>query len=161
MCKVSGRGMGVSNQFSSVVPLSFRLPKLNPASRRLTERRRLSNFCAQRQRALPRMKNSGIFIAATGGVESRTRWQRVKKLWILTFHQKPGADKARRGRISFTDLRVRSNAVADGFLMKPFGLRSFGICALSLLGHRSLRICSLVASRSNPKTLSAAVSIVF
>jgi hypothetical protein len=32
---------------------------------------------------------------------------------------------------------------------------------LSLLGRRSRRICSLVAPRTNPKILSAAVSIVF
>jgi hypothetical protein len=58
-------------------------------------------------------------------------------------------------------LRLRSNEVADWFLMKPFGLKSFRLCALSLLGHRSLRIYSLVAPRSKPKILSAAVSIVF
>jgi hypothetical protein len=58
-------------------------------------------------------------------------------------------------------LRLRSNEVADWFLMEPSGLKSFCLCALSLLGHRSLRICSLVAPRSKPKILSAAVSIVF
>src|SRR5215469_1142766 len=47
--------------------------------------------------------------------------------------------------------------------MKPFGLKSFCLCVLSLLGHPDLsgRICSLVAPRSRPKILSAAVSIVF
>ena len=59
------------------------------------------------------------------------------------------------------DLRLRSNEVAARFLMKPSGLRSFWLCALSLLGRRSIRICSLVAPRTNPKILSAAVSIVF
>ena len=49
------------------------------------------------------------------------------------------------------DLRLRSNEVAARFLMKPSGLRSFCLCALSLLGHRSMRICSLVASRTKPK----------
>jgi hypothetical protein len=84
-----------------------------------------------------------------------------KKLWIPPFHPKPGADEARRRRISFMDLRLRSNEVAARFSMKPFGLRSFWLCALSLLGHRSVRICSLVASRTKPKILSAAVFIVF
>jgi hypothetical protein len=59
------------------------------------------------------------------------------------------------------DLRLRSNEVAARFSMKPSGLRSFCLCALSLLGHRSIRICSLVASRTKPKILSAAVSIIF
>ena len=59
------------------------------------------------------------------------------------------------------DLRLRSNEVAARFLIKPSGLRSFCLCALSLLGHRSIGICSLVASRTKPKILSAAVSIVF
>lgn len=59
------------------------------------------------------------------------------------------------------DLRLRSNEVAAWFLLKPSGLRFFGLCALSLLGHRSIRICSLVAPRIKPKILSAAVSIVF
>ena len=58
-------------------------------------------------------------------------------------------------------LRLRSNEVAARFLVKPFGLRSFWFCALSLLGHRSMRICFLVASHTKPKILSAAVSIVF
>ena len=37
------------------------------------------------------------------------------------------------------DLRLRSNEVAARFLMKPSGLRSFWIGALSLLGHRSIK----------------------
>jgi hypothetical protein len=77
------------------------------------------------------------------------------------FHQKPGADEARRRRIPFMGLRLRSNEVAGWFLMKPSGLKSFCLCALSLLGHRSLGIGSLVTPRSKPKILSAAVSIVF
>ena len=56
------------------------------------------------------------------------------------------------------DLRLRNNDVAARFSMKPFGLRPFCRCSLSLLGRRSLRICSLVASRTKPKLLSAAVS---
>ena len=60
------------------------------------------------------------------------------------------------------DLRLRSNEVAARFSMKPSGLRSFCLCALSLLGRRSLRIGgSEVASRTKPKILSAAVSIIF
>ena len=53
------------------------------------------------------------------------------------------------------DLRLRSNEVAARFLMKPSGLRSFCLCALSLLGHRSMRICSLVVPRTKPKISSA------
>src|SRR5581483_11254198 len=87
--------------------------------------------------------------------------QPVEKLWILPFRPKWGADKARGGRISLVDLRLTSNAVAAPFSAKPFGLRSFYLCALSLLPHRSLQICSVVASRAKPKFLSAAVSIVF
>jgi hypothetical protein len=64
--------------------------------------------------------------------------QPAEKLWIPPFHPKPGADEARRGRISLADLRLRSNEVAARFSMKPSGLRSFWLCALSLLGHRSI-----------------------
>jgi hypothetical protein len=37
------------------------------------------------------------------------------------------------------DLRLRSNEVAARFLSKPSGLRSFCLCALSLLAHRSIK----------------------
>src|SRR5215475_8777477 len=47
------------------------------------------------------------------------------------FHQKPGADEARRRRIPFTGLRLRSNEVAAWFLGKPLGLGLFWYCALS------------------------------
>ena len=103
--------------------------------------------------------------SSCGGADALTSlrlpYQPVKKPWTPPFHQKPGADEARRRRISLMDLRLRSNEVAARFLMKPFGLRSFLLCALSLLGHKSIRMCSLVASRTKPKILSAVVFIVF
>jgi hypothetical protein len=59
------------------------------------------------------------------------------------------------------DLRLRNNEVAGPFSAKPSGLRLFWHGSLSLLACRSLRICSLVAPRTRPKFLSAAMSIVF
>jgi hypothetical protein len=48
--------------------------------------------------------------------------QPVEKLWIPPFHLKRSAGKARRKRIPFIGLRLRSNKAAARFLMKPFGL---------------------------------------
>jgi hypothetical protein len=46
------------------------------------------------------------------------------ELWIPPFPQKPGADEARRRRISFTDLRLRSNEAVARFLRKSSSLRA-------------------------------------
>jgi len=72
--------------------------------------------------------------------------QPVKKLWIPPFHQKPGAGEARRRRIPFMGLRLRSNEAAARFLMKPSGLRSF--LALCFVAPRSQIHADMLPRRS-------------
>ena len=126
---------------------------------------RICSSLASRQRAFYKQRHVQKFMSlclisiGSHGCGA-SGWQPVKKLWIPPFHQKPGAGEARQEKIRM-DLRLRSNEASARFLMKPSGLRSFWLWPLSLLAHRSIRICSLVAPRPKPKILSAAVSIVF
>ena len=49
------------------------------------------------------------------------------------------------------DLRLTSNAAVAPKDCNPYGLCRFGCLALLLLGHRALRLCSLVAPRHTAK----------
>src|SRR5256885_15900845 len=67
--------------------------------------------------------------------------------------------EARRRRISFMDLRGATKPASLSRLNRR--RRFFCRRALSLVGHRSLGICSLLASRPAAKSLAAPYAIIY
>src|SRR5437870_1801421 len=69
--------------------------------------------------------------------------------------------EARRRRISFMDLRLRGQRSQPAFPGSTRRRRFFCRRALSLVGRRSLGICSLLASRPAAKSLAAPSAIIY